>query len=197
MKFAIIGGTFNPVHIGHLIIAERAYLEFNLDKVIFMPAGNPPHKNNENVIDKTHRINMLKTVIEDNEHFDLSLWEINSNGKSYTVKTIDHFKDKYDINKVNLIIGTDSLAQIFNWYKPHYVLSNSNLYIAKRSGYSYSETMKDQRLREYQDSINLLDNSLIDISSTMIREYVRDKKSVRYLTPDKIIGYIKENNLYG
>ncbi|MGM0445106.1 MAG: nicotinate-nucleotide adenylyltransferase [Bacillota bacterium] len=196
MKFAIIGGTFNPVHIGHLIIAERAYLEFNLDKVIFMPAGNPPHKSNEKVINKKHRINMLKTVIDDNDHFDLSLWEIDNKGKSYTVRTIDYFKDKYDIDKVNLIIGTDSLSQIYSWYQPSYVLSNSNLIIAKRSGYSYPEIMKDQRLRKYQENINLLDNSLIDISSTMIRNYIRDNKSIRYLTPDVIIDYIKENNLY-
>jgi len=196
MEFAIIGGTFNPVHIGHLIIAERAYLDFNLDKVIFMPAGNPPHKNNKNVIDKNHRINMLKTVIKKNNHFDLSLWEINNQGKSYTVKTIDYFKEKYIVDKVNLIIGTDSLAQIFNWYQPEYVLSNSKLIVAKRSGYSYSETMKDQRLRKYQKNINLLDNSLIDISSTMIREYVKDNKSIRYLTTDSIIEYIKNNKLY-
>lgn len=196
MKFAIIGGTFNPVHIGHLIIAERAYLDFNLDKVIFMPAGNPPHKNNINVIDKSHRINMLKTVIEDNEHFDLSLWEINNKGKSYTVKTIDYFKNKYNVDKINLIIGTDSLAQIFNWYQPEYVLSNSNLIVAKRSGYSYSEAMKDQRLRKYQENISLLDNSLIDISSTMIRKYVKENKSIRYLTPDSIIKYINKNKLY-
>ena len=196
MKFAIIGGTFNPIHIGHLIIAERAYLEFNLDKVIFMPAGNPPHKSNKNVIDKNHRINMLKTVINDNDHFDLCLWEINNKGKSYTVKTINHFKEKYDVDKVNLIIGTDSLAQIFNWYQPEYVLSNSNLIVAKRNGYSYSEIMKDQRLRKFQDNISLIDNSLIEISSSMIREYVKENKSIRYLTPDSIIEYIKNNKLY-
>ncbi|HMA59484.1 MAG TPA: nicotinate-nucleotide adenylyltransferase [Halanaerobiales bacterium] len=196
MDFAIIGGTFNPVHLGHLICAERAYLEFNLDKVIFMPAGNPPHKSEEKIDSAEDRYNMLKLALANNNHFEISEWEIKKQEKSYTADTLEHFKDKYNVERVNLIIGTDSLAEIFNWHQPEYILKNSNLIVAKRNDYSFTKIMKDQRLRKYEDHIHILDNSLIEISSTMIRNFVREGKSIRYLTPDKVIEYINKNNLY-
>jgi nicotinate-nucleotide adenylyltransferase len=196
MQFAIIGGTFNPVHLGHLICAEQAYLEFNLDKVIFMPAGKPPHKEEDKINSPEHRLNMLKLAVDDNNHFEISDWELKKEGKSYTARTIDHFKEKYQVDKVNLIIGTDSLSEIFNWHKPEYILDNSNLIVAKRADYSFTNIMKDQRLRKYENDINILDNFLIEISSTMIRNYVREGKSIKYLTPEEIIKYIKSNNLY-
>ncbi|HKL13774.1 MAG TPA: nicotinate-nucleotide adenylyltransferase [Halanaerobiales bacterium] len=196
MDFAIIGGTFNPVHLGHLICAERAYLEFNLDKVIFMPAGKPPHKAEEKIDPVEHRYNMLKLALEDNDHFAMSNWELKNEGKSYTANTIKHFKTEYNIDRVNLIIGTDSLAEIFNWYQPEYILDNSNIIVAKRNDYSFTKIMKDQRLRKYEKHINILDNSLIEISSTMIRNFVKEGKSIRYLTLDKVIDYIEKNKLY-
>lgn len=196
MEFAIIGGTFNPVHLGHLICAERAYLEYDLDKVIFMPAGKPPHKEENKINSPEHRLNMLKLAVEDNNHFEISDWELKKKGKSYTSRTIDHFKKKYQIEKINLIIGTDSLAEIFNWHKPEYILANTNLIVAKRADYSFTNIMKDQRLRKYEDNINILNNSLIEISSTMIRNFVREDKSIKYLTPDKVVEYIKSNKLY-
>mgnify|MGYP006279927925 CR=1 FL=1 len=195
MDFAIIGGTFNPVHLGHLICSERAYLEFDLDKVIFMPAGNPPHK--DDVINSAeHRYNMLKLAIVNNDHFEISDWEIEQEEKSYTARTVKYFKEKYNVKRVNLIIGTDSLAEIFNWYQPEYILENTNLIVAKRNDYSFTKIMKDQRLRKYESHINILDNSLIEISSTMIRDFVKEDKSIRYLTPDKVIEYINKNKLY-
>ncbi len=196
MDFAIIGGTFNPVHLGHLICAERAYLEFNLDKVIFMPAGNPPHKSEQKIDSAEDRYNMLKLALANNNHFEISEWEIKKQEKSYTADTLKHFKDKYNVERVNLIIGTDSLAEIFNWHQPEYILKNSNLIVAKRNDYSFTKIMKDQRLRKYEDHIHILDNSLIEISSTMIRNFVREGKSIRYLTPDKVVEYINKNNLY-
>ncbi len=196
MRFAIIGGTFNPVHLGHLICAEQAYLEFNLDKVIFMPAGKPPHKEEDEINSPEHRLNMLKLAVDDNNHFEISDWELKKKGKSYTARTIVHFKEKHQVDKVNLIIGTDSLSEIFNWYKPEYILDNSNLIVAKRADYSFTNIMKDQRLRKYENNVNILNNSLIEISSTMIRNYVREGKSIKYLTPEEVIKYIKSNNLY-
>ncbi|MCF8008245.1 MAG: nicotinate-nucleotide adenylyltransferase [Halanaerobiales bacterium] len=196
MRFAIMGGTYDPVHLGHLICAERAYLEYNLDKVIFMIAGNPPHKKKDVVNEINHRYNMLKLVVKDNTHFNISDYEISKNEKSYTADTIKYYKNVYNINRVNIIIGTDSLADILNWYKPEYILNNSNLIVAKRNKYSFTEVMKDERLRKYEDSINLLENSVVDISSSMIRELVKNNKSIKYLTLDKVIDYIYNNNLY-
>ncbi len=196
MEFAIMGGTFNPVHLGHLICAERAYLEFNLDKVIFMPAGQPPHKDKQRIDSAEHRYNMLKLVVDENNHFEISDWEIRRNEKSYTANTIDYFKELYNVDKVKLIIGTDSLAEIFSWYQHAYILKNSILIVAKRNSYSFSEIMKDQRLRKYEKNIKLLDNSMIEISSTEIRKYFKEGKSIKYLTIDSVINYIKTNNLY-
>ncbi|MFO7815883.1 MAG: nicotinate (nicotinamide) nucleotide adenylyltransferase [Halanaerobiales bacterium] len=196
MEFAMIGGTFNPVHLGHLICAERAYLEFNLDKVIFMPAGRPPHKEENQINRPEHRLKMLKLAVEDNNHFKISNWELKQKEKSFTIRTIDHLKNKYSAKRVNLIIGTDSLAEIFNWHQPDYILANSNLIVAKRTGYSFPKIMKDQRLRKYEDNINILNNSLVEISSTMIRNFVKEGKSIKYLTTDKVIEYIKSHNLY-
>jgi len=170
--------------------------EFNLDKVIFMPAGKPPHKAEEKIDPVEHRYNMLKLALEDNDHFAMSNWELKNEGKSYTANTIKHFKTEYNIDRVNLIIGTDSLAEIFNWYQPEYILDNSNIIVAKRNDYSFTKIMKDQRLRKYEKHINILDNSLIEISSTMIRNFVKEGKSIRYLTLDKVIDYIEKNKLY-
>lgn len=196
MDFAILGGTFNPVHLGHLICAERAYLEYDLDKVIFMPAGNPPHKEDEKIDNAEHRSKMLKLAVSDNNHFKISDWELRQEEKSYTAHTVKYFKDIYGDKKVKLIIGTDSLAEIFNWYQPEYILENTELIVAKRNNYSFTNIMKDQRLREHEENINILNNSLIEISSTLIRKLVKQNKSIKYLTLDSVIRYIEKNNLY-
>ena len=196
MNIAVFGGTFDPVHLGHLIIAEQAYNSFNLDKVIFMPAGNPPHKSDINITSEQHRLNMLKLAVKDNSHFEISEWELSQDSKSYTVDTLKYMKSKFPEQNIYFIIGADSLYEIFEWKQPEYILENANLIVALRPEYSIDNIFNDQRYNPYRGNIDLLDNCLIDISSTKIRKLAASGKSIRYLTLEKVIEYIENNELY-
>ncbi len=193
-KLGIFGGTFDPIHIGHLIIAQQAYSDFALEKIVFMPAGIPPHKNNST--GSRHRLEMVKLAIEDNPVFSLSEWELKQQKKSYTVDTFKYFEKLNIAEQIYFIIGADSLYDMFNWKNPEYLLKKANIIVAARPGYSLEKTFKDQRYRDYEDNIYFLDNFKIEISSSTIRNYIRNNKSVKYLLPDKIIKYIASSEIY-
>ncbi len=195
-KLAIMGGTFDPIHIGHLLIAQQAYNNFGLDKIVFMPAGIPPHKKNVSITASRHRLEMVKIAIKDNPVFFLSQWELNQDEKSYTVETLKYFEQLNIASEIYFIIGADSLYDMFNWKEPEYLLTRSNFIVAARPGYLLENIFKDQRFKDYEKNIYLLDKFKMDISSSTIREYIKNNISVKYLLPDKIINYIKENKLY-
>ncbi|MFW6278828.1 MAG: nicotinate-nucleotide adenylyltransferase [Bacillota bacterium] len=196
MGIAIFGGTFDPIHMGHLIIAEQAYNDFDLEQIIFMPAGQPPHKANSNLTRGKHRLEMVKLAVSDNQHFNYSRLEFKKRGKSYTVDTLDYMKELYPDREISFLIGADSLLDIFNWRRPEYLLENASFIVARRPDFSLKDIFLDERFREYRNSISLLDNSLIDISSSQIRALYRKNKSVRYLILPVIKRYVEEHNLY-
>jgi len=195
-KAAIFGGTFNPIHIGHLLIAEQAYEAFSLDKVIFMPAGMPPHKVNKEIIYKKHRLEMVKLAINNNPHFGCSDYELNKKGNSYTVETLRYFREQNLARQVYFIIGADSLYDIFDWKESEYLLENANFIVADRPGYNLRDLLKEDRLQPYLENIQVIDEVLVNISSSRIRERVRYRESIRYQTSDNVIKYIKEKGLY-
>ncbi len=196
MSIAVFGGTFDPVHLGHLIIAEQAYNSFQPEKIIFMPAGIPPHKDKTEISSTDHRLEMLKLAVNSNPHFEISQWELKNKERSYTVDTLKKLKKDYPSRKIYMIIGADSLLDIFNWKQPEYLLKNANFIVARRPEFLLKDIYLDQRFREYRDRINILDNSLIEISSSQIRKLCKEEKSIKYLTLNKIIDYIKNHNLY-
>lgn len=196
MSIAILGGTFDPIHMGHLIIGEQAYNSFGLDRIIFMPAGIPPHKDFQNVTGSRHRLEMVKLAIKDNSHFTFSDWELKKQGKSYTAETLRNIQSSNSEEEIYLIIGADSLFDIYNWKEPEYILENANLIVASRPGFPLKDVMIDSRFRPYSQNIYFLDDLLINISSSHIRDLVQKDKSIRYLVPTEVLTYIKDNSLY-
>ena len=197
-----MGGTFDPIHIGHLLIAEQAFQQFALDKVLFMPAGNPPHKKNrEGRATNEQRMEMVRMAIENNPHFELSLMEMNESnesGYSYTYITLEKLKERHPDTEYYFIIGADSLYDFKGWAMPERICACATILVATRNH-------TDEKLLDYELQMNsswfngrfeklIIDN--IDISSQQLRKWIREGKSVRYYTPDSVIAYINEHQIY-
>lgn len=197
-RYGMMGGTFNPIHLAHLYIAYEAKETLNLDKVIFMVAGNPPHKKESQVIDSNYRYDMVKMAIKDYSGFEISDYEIQKQGYSYTYETLKYLKgDEGDV-EVFFIAGADSLMDIEKWKNPELVLSNCTFVAFNRGDYS-KEILEEQKKKlqdKYNSNIILLDISNLDISSSMIRERIINRKRVDFFIPDNVIEYIEKNNLY-
>lgn len=195
-RVAIFGGTFDPPHLGHFILAEQIKNRFDLAKIIFMPAGKPPHKKNRDISPDQDRFKMLKLAVAENKDFSLSDWELNEDGYSYTAKTLSKFVTRLDAEEVFFIIGADSLAEIFKWKKPEYLLSEGKFIVYNRPGYDFKKTLSQQKYQPYLTNILTYQGLNIEISSSFIREELKNGNSIRYLTLDTIVKFIKENNLY-
>ena len=193
---AIFGGTFDPPHQGHFILAEQLKNNFELTEIMFMPTGKPPHKKDKVISPNEDRLNMLKLAVEENDFFSLSDWELQNEGYSYTAKTLAHFVPQIDAEEVFFIIGADSLAEIFKWKNPEYLLSEANFIVFNRPGYDLKEITSQKKYETYLDNIFTYQGLNIEISSSFIRDEIGKGNSIRYLTLDKIEKYIEENNLY-
>lgn len=209
-KIGILGGTFNPIHIAHLIMAEYALEELNLDRILFMPSGNPPHKDKNLIISNDDRKAMIELAINSNEKFIFSDIELNRSGKIYTVDTLRILKETNPDNEYYFIMGEDSLLYFDNWKEPENIVKVANIVVARRNSGSSSNYDKsylndmDKKLlekkafleKEYNADIFFLTMPNIDISSTVIRDRIKSDKSINYLVPKEVLNYIKEKNLY-
>lgn len=198
MKIGIMGGTFNPIHLGHLVLSEHIREGLDLDKVIFIPTGNPPHKDNNKIIKANHRKNMVELSIKDNPYFFLSSMELEKKDKSYTIDTILSLKEKYRDDSLIMIIGGDSLFSIESWKESTRLLQEIDFVVADRILRDKENLKKEiKRLNLIHGSnIKYLETPLVEISSTQIRERVEKDKSIKYLVKEKVNKYILENNLY-
>lgn len=197
-KIVVFGGTFNPPHIGHLLLAENALYELNANKIVFMTAGNPPHKDSEAVIDKKHRHNLVKLLTKNNDAFVVSDMEIRSDAKSYTADTLLKLKKIYEDAKIYFIVGLDSFYDIDNWYKPELIFERCIIAVSLRGGYNndgFEEKSKYYKLK-YDAKIVKIMMPEIEISSSDIRKRVSEGKPIRYMTTEKVMKYIEKNNLY-
>lgn len=197
-KIGIMGGTFNPIHIGHLILAQTALEQFQLDKVLFMPSKNPPHKRNEHILDDKVRATMVQLAIEDNPCFELSTFEMQREGTTYTADTLEQLTKLYPDEEYYFIVGADSLFYLDKWKDPETILKLCTLVAAVRDQRTKKE-MEDQITylsNQYDSTIELLDSPNIDISSTMIRERAKAELSVEYYVPTRVAEYMAKNNLY-
>src|SRR3989338_5638094 len=144
MRIGILGGTFNPIHFGHLILAEEACFKLKLDKLIFVPAFLPPHKEVEPDINPRHRLNMVKTAIEDNARFEVSTFEIDSRKKSYSIETLKEFRRVQGADaQLFFITGSDSLKDLFSWKEISEIFKISRFIVANRPGYPFNEVPKE------------------------------------------------------
>lgn len=197
-KVGIMGGTFNPIHIAHLILAENAYEQFGLDEVIFMPSKRPAYKDLNDVIDEKYRQEMIELAIAGNSHFRIDTMEFYREGNTYTADTLLELTDKNPDVEYYFIIGADSLFQLERWSRPEVVMALSHIVAAKRNDEDDEDVVaKIKDLKEkYHATIDLLKIPQMDISSSMIREKRQQDKSVRYYVPMEVEQYMKENHLY-
>jgi nicotinate-nucleotide adenylyltransferase len=187
-----MGGTFDPIHIAHLIIAEVALEQCGLDRVLFVPSARPPHKHEDGVSSIEDRIAMVRVAIEGNPRLGLSDIETRRKGKSYTIETIRELKAALGPNeRICFIMGADSLTQLSSWKAPEHLLDEVQIVVVRRPGVNERET--DPAALE---KILILDSPLMEISSSDIRRRAGEGRSIRYLVPPAVESYIREKNLY-
>ena len=199
MKIGIMGGTFDPIHYGHLSLAKYAVELFHLDEVWFMPNGNPPHKNHGQIESQTkHRVEMVKLAIQKEKHFLLELYEVERKETNYSYLTMEHFQKKYPYHQFYFLIGADSLFTLDKWKCPDRLLKTCTVLAA------YRDDTKECEMREkikylnqkYNADIRLLNMPDIDISSTEIRERLKLRESIQDLVPETVFNYIQKHELF-
>lgn len=196
LKLGIMGGTFDPVHIGHLIIAEESRYRFGLDKVIFIPAAVPPHKPDQPITNKEDRFRMTALAIEDNPAFEISRIEFDRPGPSYTVDTLEELKRIYgEDTSLYLITGADTILEILTWYQPQKLIELCEIIAAVRPGYDISE-VRNRLPQEFLDRTKLLEVPGVNISSTELRTRIVSEMPIKYLVPKAVEEYIMQNKLY-
>lgn len=197
-RVGIMGGTFNPIHLGHLIVAENAYEELQLNEVLFVPSGNPYMKEGTDVLDAKTRIDLVGEAIEDNHHFALSTIEVDRGGNSYSYETIEDLKKANPETEYFFMVGADSLFTMENWKYPEKIFGAVTVAVASRGGVD-PEKMAEQisYLEEkYGAKIVVLHSRAVELSSTQIRERVRKGESIRYMVRYKTEQLIRKNRLY-
>ncbi|MGK9368958.1 nicotinate-nucleotide adenylyltransferase [Melioribacter sp. Ez-97] len=188
-KVGVFGGTFDPIHIGHLITTQYVLEKRKLDKIIFVPCYISPHKTDKNSSNPIHRLNMLRLAIEDIPYFDLTDYEIRKGNISYTYDTIVELRKTY--NNIELIIGYDNLVVFDKWHKPDKIVELAKLVVMKRVIDKESGTKN-----KYFENAIILDTPTIEISSSELRERIKNNLPVSFMAPPKVEEYIRKNNLY-
>lgn len=198
MRIGILGGTFNPIHYGHLLIAQNALDQFQLDKIWFMPAAIPPHKQDANILEARHRMQMILRAIEGNASFEMNPRELFKGGVSYTFETLEELTRECPENEYYFIIGADSLIKFSTWKNPEIILKHATILVAVRdhvAGEEMNERIKDIT-NSYGGTILQIYTPEFDVSSHEIRERVTKNHSIRYLLPEEVCNYIIQENLY-
>ncbi len=198
MKLGIMGGTFNPIHFGHLFLAENAYEQIGLDQILFMPSKNPPHKAKPSQVTDQQRVEMIALAIGDNPHFALSTFELERSGYTYTADTLTLLKEENPEKEYYFIVGADSLFMMHQWYQPQTIFSLCTVVAAGRDNVDPErlEQQAEYLRQQYQANIMLLDMPTIQIASGEIRKRMKEQRSVRYYLPEAVIEYINKNRLY-
>lgn len=187
MRLGILGGTFNPVHIGHLILAEEIREKAGLDKIIFVPAYLPPHKVSSDIAAASDRFNMLKMALKGNPHFGISDAEIKRQGQSYTIDTVRQLKDRFPDDELYFITGSDLLKYLDEWKDLSEILQLVKFIVATRPGYPL------EKIPAYISTVSI---RAVDVSGFEVRQAAKGGKSFRYLVPEQVFNYITKRKLY-
>ena len=211
MRIGIFGGTFNPIHHGHLIAAEEIRESFCLDRIIFVPSARPPHKPNPELIDIHHRLEMTRLAIKGNPFFKTSSIEEKRRGLSYSVKTVEDFKNEFGKDaSLFFLLGIDAFTEMDTWYEPQRLLGLCHFIVISRPGFSLQQahqllsstfgiqTAEGNRKIPISNGhfLYLTEVTPVGISSTQIRSNVSQELSVKYLLPEKVESYIISHDLY-
>ena len=198
-KIGIMGGTFDPIHIGHLILGENAWHQFGLEKVLFMPSANPPHKPNRiGRADIQERVDMVRGAIADNPHFELSLEEAFREDYCYTSETLQEMTVKHPDTEYYFIMGADSLFDFVDWKRPDIISRECVILAATRD-----HCRKDEILQKIEDlkqlfgaDIRILNTPNMDIASEEIRKRLQQGEDTSDMLPEEVTAYIRQNHLY-
>jgi nicotinate-nucleotide adenylyltransferase len=198
MNIGLLGGTFDPIHVGHLIIAEEVRLKLTLDEVLFIPTGQPWLKSERRVACGEHRLEMLQLAISSNPHFKVSTVELERPGASYSVDTVSALKDELGAEvELYFIVGFDAFAELPIWREPSRLLDLCQVVGVRRPGYAELDWRSlEQAIPGISSRVLVVDVPQIDISSSQIRERAAKGLSIRYLVPEAVEGYISKNRLY-
>ncbi|WP_296126502.1 nicotinate (nicotinamide) nucleotide adenylyltransferase [uncultured Anaerococcus sp.] len=197
MRIGLYGGTFDPIHLGHLIVMENVINYMNLDRIIILPSSNPPHKKDKKITNVNTRVEMVSEAIKDNDKIILSTFESTDQVVRYTHDTIKYFTDSLKGHEIFYIMGEDSFMTIDTWKNYKYIL-DSNIIVFSREGIDSESQFveKVKKVRKDNPNIFLVNSLSINISSTLIRSLVKDEKSIKYLVKDEVAYIIKQRNLY-
>ena len=197
MRIGVFGGTFDPIHIGHLIAAKRATDLLHLDEMLFVPAGEPWFKAGEPVTAAEHRMNMVYLAVESNPRFRVCGVEIARPGPSYTVDTLEQLRASApDGSEFFLVLGLDALAELHRWRRPERVLELATVVGVSRPGAEFDQNALNSALPCAAGRVIMLDVPLVDVGATELRRLAAEGSSLRYLVPDSVDEYIREHGLY-
>lgn len=200
-RVGLLGGTFDPIHFGHLVIAEEVRTVLHLAEMVFVPAGHPPHKPGRIVTEAQHRLAMLELAIASNPHFTISLVDLERPGPSYTVETLQVLRQQWGAQTaIYFVIGGDSLEDLLAWYDPAGILQQLTALVAvQRPGYEeaagYRDTL-EARLPGIKQRLIMVQAPQLDISATDLRRRVAEGRPIKYQTPEAVERYIIEYGLY-
>ncbi len=197
-KIAIMGGTFDPIHYGHLVTAEAVMHEYQIDQVLFIPSGQPPHKTDSQVTSADHRYLMTLLATETNPRFFSSRIEIDRKGYTYTIDTIRELKEMYPGSEIYFITGADAFSNILTWKNPELLLSSCHFVAATRPGYSRAKAAPqiEALMDQHADTLHYLEVPALSISSSEIRARVQQGRPIKYLLPETVENYIYKHGLY-
>ena len=189
MNIGVLGGSFDPIHNAHLKMAKTALEEFNLDKIVFVPAYIPPHKS-KLIASEKDRYNMLFDAIKDTKKYEIDTYEIDSKKVIYSYQMLDYIKSKHTTDTVKMIIGADSFNNLITWKKSEYILQNYGFIVFPRPNITIDI------ISPYYKYCCFSKNIMEEISSTDIRQYLKDNKDISKYVPIQVARYIKKKNLY-
>ena len=193
----IFGGTFDPIHLAHLAVAEAARDAFGLRRVLFIPAAQPPHKPGRDISPVEDRVAMVEAAVEGNPAFEISRLEIERSGPSYTVDTLTALCEAAPGDRLALILSAESYSEFGSWHEPRRILDLAALVVAPRVGYADADPdLIARQFPEARATVAFMDGPRIRLSASEIRQRAADGRSVRYLVPDAVAAYIGDHDLY-
>lgn len=198
MRLGILGGTFDPIHHGHLLAAQEAHYQLCLDRVLFVPAGSPHHKPEQPVTAPHHRLRMIELAIAGKVHFGISQVDLDRPAPCYTLDTLRLLRAEIGTGiEFLFLIGSDSLADIRNWHRPSQILELCDLAVVRRPGFGFDLKALEAQIPGLTEHLHWIQMPLLEISSSNLRQRVKSGKPISYLVPGAVERYIEEQRLYG
>ena len=196
MRLGVLGGTFDPVHTGHLVLAEQAREQLRLDRVLWVPAGDPWRKAGEPVSLAEDRLVMVRLAIEGDDAFEVSTTELDRAGPTYTLDTLQQLRGEYAAEELFFLLGLDALADLPNWHKPAELIRLALLGVARRGDEQPRLAELERQMPGLEERVRWVEMPRLDISGTELRRRASEGRSLRYLVPPAVASYVREHGLY-